>query len=71
MCLIYAMTVVVLFANADEATGMHVPDDHHAATNGHEGLQATGEAPVDPCEERIQKEVWETFTSQIDSVRQV
>jgi hypothetical protein len=69
--LIYAMTIVVLFANADEATGMHMPDDqHHDATNEHDGLQATGEAQVDPCEERIQKEVWETFTSQIDSVRQ-
>jgi hypothetical protein len=68
--LIYAMTVMVLFANADEATGMRVLDDHHAATNVYEGIQAAGEAPVDPCEERIQKEVWETFTSQIDSVRQ-
>jgi hypothetical protein len=69
--LIYTMTVVVLFVNADKATGMHVPDDHHfAATNGHEGLQAADEAQVDPCEERIRKEVWETFTSQIDSVRQ-
>jgi chromosome segregation ATPase len=64
--LIYAMAVV-LFVNADEAT---VPGDHHAVTNVHDGIYATGEAQVDPCEERIQKEVRETFTSQIDSVQQ-
>jgi predicted nuclease with TOPRIM domain len=72
--LIYTMLVVVLFVNADEgATGMHdALDDHHAATNAnaHEEIQATGEKQIDPCEERIQKEVWETFTSQIDSVTQ-
>lgn len=67
--LIYVMAVL-LFVNADEATGMHEQGDHHAATIAHEGIHATADAQVDPCEERIQKEVWETFTSQIDSIRQ-
>jgi hypothetical protein len=61
---VVVVVVLVLSVNADEVTGMQ--GDHCTATNA---LHGGDEAQVDPCEECVQKEVWETFTSHTDSAR--